>query len=141
MGRINIAITAILCLFLTSCMAEHIDGEIIMANGYQINGRVLDQEENPIPHIKVTLEWKGQDSPIVIYTSDKGIFYTIMDNLPDTYPFTIDITLEDIDGERNNGLYESESDQITIPEENDNKIIDPVYHLTLSTASENSPQS
>jgi len=97
MRRINIAITAILCLFLTSCMAEHIDGEIIMANGYQINGRVLDQEENPIPHIKVTLEWKGQDSPIVIYTSDKGIFYTIMENLPDTYPFTIDITLEDIE--------------------------------------------
>lgn len=141
MKRISIGIRAILCLFLSSCMAEQFDGEGIMEDRYQINGRVMDESGNPIPHIKVTLEWEGQYSPIVIYTSDKGIFYTIPDNLPGTYPFTIDITLEDIDGEENGGLFEPESDQITVLEDDGNKIIDPDYRLTLSTASESIPQS
>lgn len=122
-------------------MAEHFDGEGILEDGYQFNGHVMDEAGNPIPHIKVTLEWEGQYAPIVIYTSDKGIFYTIPDNLPDTYPFTIDITLEDIDGEENGGLYESKSDQITVLEDDGKKIIDPDYRLTLATASENIPQS
>ena len=56
---------------------------------------------------------------------------------------TVAVTLEDIDGEENGGLFESKSDKLILYREDFSE--EPVrieldYRLSPATASENSPQ-
>ena len=55
---------------------------------------------------------------------------------------TLILTLEDIDGEENGGLFEGHSESILFEKQNDQPTeLNLVFHLNHATASENSPQS
>lgn len=122
---------------LTSCMA--MDPSAMGTYTINMNGIVTDEADNPIEHIKVRLEWDSPFSPIVVYSSANGIFSADLDFYDLTYPVTIAIELSDTDGEANGGEFESKTDEITILEEGPPTPI--TYRLSLSTASESSPQS
>ena len=112
-----------------------------------VTGLVTDQSNNPIEHIKVTLEWSDNAEPIETYTSSEGKFRSEI-NIKDTdgAPVTINLTLEDIDGEDNGGMFETHTESFLLEtentEESDNQpIIDLVFHLNPSTDAESNPQS
>ena len=74
------------------------------------------------------------------YTDSNGMFYLDIINAPESYNVTL--TLEDIDGEENGGLFETLTDTIILfgdPESNSTVKLD--YRLNRATASESSPQS
>lgn len=105
-----------------------------------IHGIVTDTDGNPLNHIKVILDYGAGHETMTVYTSMKGEFFADMDSSTST----IKITLEDIDGEDNGGLFEPMTDQIMIMDEylqNGQEIINLEYRLTLSTVSANSPLS
>lgn len=134
-------LTGILSLMLTSCSKEAAyDGTYY--DGIRLEGLVLDAEnKTPVNHMEIRIEWESAESPVVIYTSDKGRFSTIL-AAPEAYPAVISLTITDIDGEENGGLFEGLSDKITILEEGDyNGPSILTYSLSRATASESSPQS
>jgi len=107
-----------------------------------LEGKISDQEGNPIEHIKVTAEMdlymSVQD---VKYTDSDGIFMIEINTDP-SVPVTVTLTMEDIDGEENGGLFESMSDTITLFEEDGESSIARLdYRLNHATASESNPQS
>lgn len=121
----------------SSCMA--FDAEIQEQMGV-IQGIVTDMEGTPLNHIKVVLDYGDDLGQLTVYTSLKGEF------IADIYqPATmLTITLEDIDGEENGGLFNTLKDQITIIDGNilNNEEISTLeYRLTRATASESTPQS
>lgn len=93
-----------------------------------ISGLVLDEEGNPINHIKVTITQNS--GPIIVYTSIRGEFVAEMD----LHDGMLNISLEDIDGVENGGEFTPLSDMITVLE--DQKTITLEYHMTRATASE-----
>lgn len=131
----------ILSLMLASCSKEAAyDGSY--HDEIRLEGMVIDAEsEAPVNHMEILIEWESVESPVVVYTSDKGRFSTML-AAPDNYPAVISLTISDIDGEENGGLFEGLSDKITILEEGDYR--EPsilTYRLSRATASESSPQS
>ena len=105
-----------------------------------IHGIVTDTDGNPLNHIKVILDYGSSQETMTVYTSMKGEFFAEMASSTSV----IKITLEDIDGEDNGGLFEPMTDQIMIMDEflqNGQETINLEYRLTLSTASEYNPQS
>ena len=132
-------------MLMTSCMAgSPFDQD---ADGSHVVGKVVDTSDNPIEHIKVTLKWGGNSEKIELYTSSEGVFHS--EALIETDgPTTLEIKLEDIDGEENGGLFETMEDSVMLyPEETgeggtDESIrFDLVYRLNRATASESNPQS
>ena len=113
---------------------------------HYLDGIVLDLEDNPIEHIKVTADWDSRTSaPETKYTDSEGKFRIEVSDDSDS-PVTITLTLEDIDGEDNGGLFDGMSDTITLFDnesgnESANATAILVYHLNRATASENSPRS
>ena len=132
-----IILLVLVSLCLPACMKEGM-GKYGM-KPLRIEGIVVDDsDETPINHIRITIEWDSEDSPAIIYSSGSGKFESVID-IPDEYPMTIDLTLSDIDGEDNGGLYEERTDQISIIEGNDSKKPSTlVYRMTRATASESS---
>lgn len=123
---------------IAACSAE-LDYASLPPTG-QVHGSVTDMEGNPLNHIKVTLNYGEDIEQMSVYTSLKGEF--IADINPSATMLTI--TLEDIDGEENGGLFESLTDQVIILDNdifNDEDIMNIEYSLTRATASENIPQS
>ena len=131
----------ILSLMLASCSKEAAyDGSY--HDEIRLEGIVIDAEdEAPVNHIKILIEWESAESPVTLYTSDKGRFSTML-AAPDSYPAVISLTITDIDGEENGGLFKDFSDKITIREEGYYREPSiPTYRLSRATASESSPQS
>lgn len=131
----------ILSLMLASCSKEAAyDGSY--HHEIRLEGLVIDAEsEAPVNHMEILIEWESVESPVVVYTSDKGRFSTML-AAPDNYPAVISLTISDIDGEENGGLFEGLSDKITILEEGDYR--EPsilTYRLSHATALESNPQS
>ena len=130
-----------LSLMLASCSKEA-TYDNSFDDGIRLEGLVIDAESDaPVNHVEILIEWESVESPVTIYSSDKGRFSTIL-SAPETYPAVISLTLTDIDGEENGGLFEGLSDKITILEEGD--FSEPsilTYCLSRATASESSPQS
>ncbi len=106
-----------------------------------IAGRVLSIDNQPIEHIRVTVDWDGGSSKSVNYTASDGGFAAEIPQELYSPGMTVTLTMEDIDGEENGGLFETITDRINISgsPENTNGIL--VYRLNRATASENSPQS
>ena len=137
-------ICAAICAYaLASCMAMDMEGVPDMSDMPELTypGSVMDTEGTPIEHIKVTIEWQGA-FPVkdIKYTGSNGMFYLDIINAPESYNVTL--TLEDIDGEENGGLFETLTDTIILfgdPESNSTVKLD--YRLNRATASESSPQS
>ena len=134
-------LTGIFSLLLASCSKEAtIDGAY--HDGVRLEGLVIDSEnEMPVNHMKILIEWESAESPVTLYTSDKGRFSTIL-AAPEAFPAVISLTITDIDGEENGGLFEGLTDKITNLEEDYYRgpsIL--AYRMYRATASENSPQS
>lgn len=112
-----------------------------------VTGIVTDRSNNPIEHIKVTLAWENSRLPIETFTSSEGKFRSeIIIDETDGSPATINITLEDIDGEENGGLFETHAESFLIETENSAEsetphVIDLVFRLNPATGEESSPQS
>ena len=141
--KINSNIISIFCcaMILSSCAAMDMGpAQSMNVPGMSIlEGKVSDQEGNPIEHIKVTADMDIYMSvQEVKYTDSDGLFL-IEINADSSVPVTVTLTIEDIDGEENGGLFETMFDKITLFEDN-NSIARLDYHLNHATASENSPQ-
>ena len=137
MRKISSILSIISLVLLTSCMA--MEPGIMITDTINLNGTVIDDDGNPIEHIKVTFEWESPFSPLTVYSSANGIFSADLDFTYLTYPITISIELSDADGPENGGEFESKTDEITIFEEG--PLAPITYQLTRATASESSPQS
>ena len=108
-------------------------------------GKVSDEQGNPIEHIKVTLEWNTSEVTDIKYTSGSGMFSSQIRAAENDSATTLKITLEDIDGNENGGLFETYTDNITLfetvmPDDSLN-VINLDYRLNHATVSENIPQS
>lgn len=121
-----------------SCSVDYaMEAPAPMGNIY---GRVTDSDGEPLNHIRATLDFGNDTQRMTVYTSLKGEFFADMD--PRATMLTI--TLEDIDGEDNGGLFETLTDQITIMEggvSDAEGVISLEYRLTRATALESSLQS
>lgn len=84
--------------------------------GPSITGSVNDIDGNPIEHIQVTLEWGDKGITEISYTSSEGIF-TADAYLSNKGETLVKITLEDIDGDENGGLFETLEENIVLFEE------------------------
>ncbi len=142
-----------ICMILTSCMAMDMEPSFDMSpdmpniSGF-LEGRVSDGEGNPIEHIRITVDWNTADRfQEIKYSGSDGMFSVTIYDLGHNGPVTITLTMEDIDGEENGGLFESITDTITLFEDADSSyesnnagaMLD--YRLSPATASESSPQS
>jgi hypothetical protein len=114
------------------------DPEII-----RVDGLVVDENDRPVNHIKVSMEWDSPYSPMVVYSSPKGTFTADLEFIRPTYPVTVSVTISDIDGEENGGSFQTREDEFTILEEgySGSSTAPIVYRLTRATASESSQQS
>ena len=138
MRQISVILSVISLWIMSSCMG--MDPEIMGTETISLNGIVIEDEGNPINHIRVTLKWNDTAfSPLVVYTSTKGEFYADLDFYHLRYPTTVSIGLSDPDGPENGGEFAAKTDAITIHEAGP---LEPItYRLTRATASESSPQS
>ena len=117
-----------------------------MAGMPVISGKITDMEGTPLEHIKVIIDWGSYlMSPDVEYTNSDGEFRVrIRYSGENGQPATITVTMTDIDGEENGGLFETLTETLTLFEEDiytSNKVINLAYRLNHATVSENSPQS
>ena len=104
-------------------------------------GYVTDTDDNSIEHIKVTLDWNNGTYQEIKYTDSYGQFQTDCWQPATREAVTLAITIEDVDGEDNGGLFESVSETIILFENGVQDIVDPmVFRLNRATASESSPQ-
>ena len=104
-------------------------------------GYVTDTDDNPIEHIKVTLDWNNGTYQEIKYTDSYGQFQTDCWQPATREAVTLAITIEDVDGEENGGLFEPVSETIILFENGVQDIVDPmVFRLNRATASESSPQ-
>lgn len=138
-------ISFILALAGLICSSCAVESDMDIGNIPHVNGRITDLDDNPLEHIKVTFEWGAGTEPSVVYTSSEGMFSTSFIECWDTGGgMTVTVTIEDIDGEENGGLFERRSDKLMIYREDFSE--EPVrieldYRLTPATASESSPQA
>ena len=88
----------------------------LMGIGPTLTGSVTDLDGNPIEHIQATLEWDEMGIKDIVYTSSDGIFKS-QAYLPVKGDTSVRITLEDIDGEENGGIFEVLTETVTILEE------------------------
>ena len=130
-------------LVLSSCAVDM--GIIEDKIGPYVTGKVSDTDGNPIEHIQVTLNWGKYTNETVVFTSSEGQFKSEAVISPEGQA-TLNIVMEDIDGEKNGGLFETVSETIVLYEDEGKNsgeqiIFELDFHLTHATASENSPQS
>ena len=110
-----------------------------------IEGHITDQEGIPIEKIRITIESESFNFVSKHYTSSAGFFHCELE-LPEEYEqMVLDITIDDIDGEDNGGLFESKTEVINIfkADFKDRPVFIklPTCRLNHATASESSPQS
>lgn len=139
LSRIATIFTA-LALSASSCMMEDISSDI-PDYGDMIRGFVTDTENNVIEHIKVTFDWNNGTYQEIKYTDSHGQFSSGYWQPDANEVMTLTITLEDIDGEDNGGLFESLNETITLFDNGAQTSAEPmVFRLNRATASENIPQ-
>lgn len=146
MRKVPYIISLILLLAMHSCMAgiDNITNSDPYRSGI-IQGSVTDQNGNALERIRITIDSNISEKPESYYTSSEGQFRCEVPLEEDYGHFVINISIEDIDGEENGGIFETKSDTITIFEDDVDSypiVIDlPTYRLSHATASENSPRS
>ncbi len=106
-----------------------------------VAGRVMDAEDNEIEHIKVTIDWGGVYEPSINYTASDGSFSALIPVEGGVDVIEFKITLEDIDGEENGGLFKTVTDKVIYSIDSESPSGFMIYRLNRAIASENSPQS
>lgn len=130
-------------LAVSSCMSMDIPSDIPDRNeDYgKIEGFVTDTDDNFIEHIKVTFEWNEGSYQEIQYTDSQGHFSSEYWQAATSKAVILTITLEDIDGEENGGLFETQSETLTLFDNDDRVVTEPiVFRLNRATASESSPR-
>lgn len=112
--RIRSFIFTALSLLLISCAKADQENTDIFS---VIKGRVTDADENPIEHMEVTIEISKRTAQKTVYTSSDGTFMIDINNREARQMKSLTITLKDIDGEENGGLFETKTEEIFIYEE------------------------
>lgn len=136
----RIAALAVLTFAMFSCMKEDI-AESDIDNSGKIVGYVTDTDDNVIEHIKVTFDWNNGTYQEIKYTDSYGQFQSDYWQPAAREAVTLTITMEDVDGDENGGLFETASETITLFENDTQGIVEPiVFRLNRATASENIPQ-
>lgn len=126
-------------LLLASCAAESMQGH--QEPPAVLAGMVLDINDKPIEHIKISLNQETGD-PVESFTSSEGKFRHEIAMPKDEDAMTVIITLEDIDGEENGGLFDSHTESVLFERYDDKPTeMNLVFRLNHATASESSPQS
>ena len=137
-----ISALASLCILISSCAKEpsgiHKDIESV-----RIQGTVTDENGTPIEHIKVIFNWNSGSYYDIKYTSSIGKFETHLKDDPDSDVINLVISLQDIDGQSNGGLFESHSETVTLIKEDiiTESVLRFDYRLNRATASESNPRS
>lgn len=127
-------------LLLTSCAAEYSHNHPD-APPAVIAGVVLDINDSPIEHIKISVKHEEED-PVETFTSSEGKFRHEIAMPKDEAAMTIIITMDDIDGEENGGFFESHTESVLFNRSDDDLTeMNLVFRLNHATASESSPQS
>lgn len=107
-----------------------------------VKGIVLNMTEEPVEHLKVTVDWNSGMYQDIQYTDSDGMFTTAVRHAGADDAVTMNITIEDIDGEEYGGAYETLVENITLFEAGEtcvNVTLD--FRLNLASASESNPQS
>lgn len=112
--RFRMLITIILSFFIAACAKMENDKESVFAI---VKGAVSDIDGNPIEHMEVTIDLSKRDKPKTVYTSSDGTFVHDITYRESRNLKSLTITLNDIDGEENGGLFESKTEEIFIYEE------------------------
>lgn len=145
MNRILHILSVVFILGLYSCSDFKTEMDHAADSPAFIQGTVTDPVGNPLEKIRITLEAKESASRQTSYTSSQGHFRCDLPPFGENGYIILNITIEDIDGTDNGGLFETKTDKITIFEDNYERnplIIElPTYRLTHATVSENNPQS
>ena len=134
-------IFAILAAFVICSCQDAFDMSTVTPSYFRgIAGKICDSKGEPIEHIKVTVNIEGSET-VSAYTSSEGIFIISIDT-PNLRINKIDLIIEDIDGEDFGGQYATIKDTVQIDKDSqqDGLRLSLDYRLTLSTASEYSPQ-
>lgn len=97
-----------------------------------IKGTVTDENETPIEHIQVTLEWHDAGMTQTVFTSSEGTFNTEA-FLSDDGQTELTVTLEDIDGEEYGGTFGKSVSEITLLEEEISIALEMAFHLNHAT--------
>ena len=99
---------ALSLLFISCAKADQENTDIFSV----IKGRVTDADENPIEHMEVTIEISKRTAQKTVYTSSDGTFMIDITNREARQMKSLSITLKDIDGEENGGLFETKTEEI-----------------------------
>lgn len=138
-----ISVSAIL-LAVASCMNMEIPSHI-EEEASSIEGVVRDTTGTPIEYIMVTIDWGKRLEKAVTYTSSEGKFKTEIPSEIMGIESNVTLTLEDIDGKKNGGEFETLTDKVMIFQEEtpEDSIVTIVldYRMIPATPSESSPQS
>ena len=140
----NIIRLLVCTMIISSCAAMDMGPSQSMNDpGFRIlEGKISDQDGNPIEHIKVTADLGTHMSVQEVKYTDSDGSFMIGINADSSVPVTVTLTIEDIDGEENGGLFETMIDTITLFEDSDSSSIARLdYRLNHATASESTPQS
>ena len=137
----NIILTILTSLVICSCSLGNFDIDKVTPPDFRgIAGKITDSDGNPIEHIKVTVGIKGMQT-VSAYTSSEGIFIISIDDSRLQID-KIEVLIEDVDGEDFGGHFRTVNDTIQIDDYQEDRLrLSLDYRLTLSTASEYSPQS
>lgn len=138
-----ISVSAIL-LAVASCMNMEIPSHI-EEEASSIEGVVRDTTGTPIEYIMVTIDWGKRLEKAVTYTSSEGKFKTEIPSEIMGIESNVTLTLEDIDGKKNGGEFETLTDKVMIFQEEtpEDSVVTIVldYRMIPATPSESSPQS
>jgi len=138
-----ISVSAIL-LAVASCMNMEIPSHI-EEEASSIEGVVRDTTGTPIEYIMVTIDWGKRLEKAVTYTSSEGKFKTEIPSEIMGIESNVTLTLEDIDGNKNGGEFETLTDKVMIFQEEtpEDSVVTIVldYRMIPATPSESSPQS
>ncbi len=145
MKRRNIISLGMAALALTSCMAALPPAYDNQADAFMpaVEGLVCDEEDNPLEHIMVTLQWGNGLKDNVLYTSSEGRFKSFIPEEVIGTEGSLSLILEDIDGIENGGYFQTLTDKVLLyqdTEVSDTTVISLDYRLTRATPSANTPQ-
>ncbi len=131
-----------IAMSVSSCMVGDLLNDENANPLHFVVGKVLDEENREIEHIKVTIDWGEHGTKLSVnYTASDGSFTAEIPEEVKSETIEFKITLEDIDGEENGGLFETVADKViySLDPESPEEII--TYRLNRATPSESSPQS
>lgn len=142
--RKTISYMLLLAMLFSSCSDVNPDIQLQGQQMAVVQGTVTDLNNNLLEHIKITVSTGVGVNTQTHYTSSEGKFHCEIPFEMISGQVSLNILIEDIDGEKNGGCFETRSDTVTIYEDDEMNypiIIDlPTFRLNPSTASESTRQ-